>query len=80
MKPVDAPEKPDTETIEHMTRAELRALIADIVREQQDASAPHGFAPGRPLGEVLDEIRAIRWTLPPGAKSSLELLREDRDR
>lgn len=34
----------------------------------------------RTLEEVLDSIDANRWTPPHGAKSSLELLREDRDR
>jgi hypothetical protein len=33
----------------------------------------------RPVEEVLESMRANLWTLPAGAKSSLELLREDRD-
>jgi hypothetical protein len=34
----------------------------------------------RPVGDVLKEMRKNVWTPPPGAKSSLELLREARDR
>lgn len=33
----------------------------------------------RTTAEVNESIRRNRWTPPPGAKSSLELLREDRD-
>lgn len=33
----------------------------------------------RTMAEVNESIRRNRWTPPPGAKSSLELLREDRD-
>lgn len=34
----------------------------------------------RTLEEVYKSIDENMWTPPPGAKSSLELLREDRDR
>lgn len=33
----------------------------------------------RSVEEVLAEIERDQWTPPPGAKSSIELLREDRD-
>ena len=33
----------------------------------------------RPMSEVNQSIRQHRWTPPPGSKSTLELLREDRD-
>ncbi len=33
----------------------------------------------RTMAEVNESIRRNRWTPLPGAKSSLELLREDRD-
>lgn len=33
----------------------------------------------RTIDEINESIRRNRWTPPPGAKSSLELLREDRD-
>jgi len=32
------------------------------------------------MKEVVKSIEENRWTPPPGAKSSLEMLREDRDR
>jgi ABC-type sulfate transport system substrate-binding protein len=35
---------------------------------------------GRTLKEVLESIERNRWTPPPGAPTSLQLLREDRDR
>jgi hypothetical protein len=33
----------------------------------------------RSVQEILESIDRNMWTPPPGAKSSLELLREDRD-
>lgn len=33
----------------------------------------------RTMAEVNKSIRQHRWTPPPGTKSTLELLREDRD-
>jgi hypothetical protein len=33
----------------------------------------------RSVEEILASIDRHRWTPPPGAKSSLEMLREDRD-
>ncbi len=35
---------------------------------------------GESWDEIRDDVERHRWTPPPGAKSSLELLREDRDR
>ena len=57
-----------------MTVDELKALIDQRIREalkpQQDT---------RSVTEILESIDRHMWTPPPGAKSSLELLREDRD-
>ncbi|MCB9453295.1 MAG: hypothetical protein H6672_17835 [Anaerolineaceae bacterium] len=56
-----------------MTLDELNALIDERLRQilkPQD---------NRSIEEVLDSIDRNMWTPPPGTKSSLELLREDRD-
>jgi hypothetical protein len=46
----------------------------------EDELFPEEEKDTRSLEEVEASIRRNRWTPPPGAKSSLELLREDRDR
>jgi hypothetical protein len=74
------PEPVEADSIEHMTRAELRALIEDILREHQTRPTSYTVVPDRPLKVILAEMRANRWTPPPDAKSPLEMLREDRDR
>lgn len=74
-----------------ITVEELKKLIEEKVEEAfsrrmsallGDFDGP-GFPPEeedhRTMEEVLDSIEANRWTPPPGAKSSLELLREIRD-
>ena len=82
-------------TIGKMTIDELRKLIADVVEETMDKQMtrslgsfeiPDEAVPGdeapetRSVEEILASIDHNMWTPPPGAKSSLELLREDRDR
>jgi hypothetical protein len=52
---------------------ELKALIDERLREI------FGTQDNRSTEEILDSIDRNMWTPPPGAKSSLELLREDRD-
>lgn len=77
------------QTIGNMTRAELEQVIKQTV--EQHIIALLGKEPEailfdddepdtRTLDEVLESIKRNRWTPPPGAKSSVELLREDRDR
>lgn len=75
-------------TIANMTPEELKKLIEatvdqrltrllgdfelpELVEEEDDT---------RSLEEVFASIDQHMWTPPPGAKSSLELLREDRER
>ena len=66
------------ERVGDMTVKELKALIDSAIdeklriwpRKRQD----------RPVAEVLESMRKNIWTPPPGAKSTLEMLREDRDR
>jgi hypothetical protein len=74
-------------TIANMTFEDLKKFVEETIDERltrllgtfeipDEADADDGL--------TWDEIRASvehhRWTPPPGAKSSLELLREDRER
>ena len=61
------------ERVSDMTLDELKALIDQRIHE--------AFKPQdkRSVEEMLASIDRNMWTPPPGAKSSLELLREDRD-
>jgi hypothetical protein len=65
------------ERVGNMTLDELNQLIAQavgrILRTQSVRKDP------RSVQEILDSIDRNMWTPPPGAKSTLELLREDRD-
>jgi hypothetical protein len=61
-----------------MTLDDLKALIAQMINER--LGEPPGFGRDRPVSEVLAEMRRAIWTPPSGAESSLDLLREDRDR
>jgi hypothetical protein len=75
------------QTIGNMTLDELKRVIRETVAD--DLTAVLGALDLEDEAErednvSWDEIRALadrhRWTPPPGAKSSLELLREDRER
>ncbi len=68
----------ETKRVTDMTVDELKALIVEIVDERLRNKEQRSEK--RPLQEIFDSIDRHRWTPPPGAKSSLELLREDRDR
>lgn len=85
-----------TDTIANMTRPELEHLIRDLAHEMilQERLAEYddnswlddendfddGEPDNRTWEEVQESIDRNMWTPPPGAKSSLELLREDRER
>ncbi len=58
-----------------MTIEELKTLITQIVGEQLYASPKDD----RALEEVLAAMDRIRWTPPAGSKTTLEMIREDRD-
>lgn len=76
-------------TIANMTLEELKRLIDRRIDERlgrmfgefeiQEADLFEDEPDNRTLQEVFASIEKNRWTPPPGAKSSLELLREDRD-
>jgi hypothetical protein len=66
------------ERLADMTMADLRSLILQILQEEQQREALERST--RSLNDIFDSIDRHIWTPPPGAKSVLELLREDRDR
>ena len=70
-----------TGRVADLTMQELKTLIRQVLDEQISNRTPlRRQQSDRPVAEVLEEMRKNIWTPPPSAKSSLELLREDRDR
>ncbi len=80
------------DTIGSMTREELIRLIDEAVDrrlkrlfgefeidENEFYADEEEDQDTRTLEEVFESIDRHMWTPPPGTKSSLELLREDRD-
>lgn len=73
-------------TIANMTLEDLKKFVEDTIDERLTRLLGTFEIPDESDEEnalTWDEIRALverhRWTPPPGAKSSLELLREDRE-
>ncbi len=77
-------------TIERMTLEDLQKLIDARIDQRlkelfgeaevdENDFLPPAPPDNRTYEEVLASIERNRWTPPPGAKTSLELLREDRD-
>ncbi len=77
-------------TVEKMTLEELSRLIDQRIDERltgllgkfevgEDEFFPDEEPDTRTWEQVKQDIERDRWTPPPGAKSSLELLREGRD-
>ncbi len=61
-----------------LTMRELREVIRNMINEQLKTwPRPRD---SRTTQEVLDSIERNMWTPPAGSPSTLELLREDRDR
>jgi hypothetical protein len=78
------------DTIGGMTRQELETLIDKLIERRlkllfgefeigEDDLFEDEVSDTRTWEEVRRDIERDRWTPPPGAKTSLELLREDRD-
>ena len=66
-----------SERVGDMTIDELKALIGEVVEQRlKGLETPKSE---RSREEVLASIKRNRWTPPPGSRSTLELLREDRD-
>ncbi len=69
----------ENKRVTDMTVEELKALIVEVVDERlRNKEEPR--RDNRSVKEILESIERHRWTPPPGSKSTLELLREDRDR
>ncbi len=77
-------------TVEKMTLEELSRLIDQRIDERltgllgkfevdEGEFFPDEEPDNRTWEQVKQDIERDRWTPPPGAKSSLELLREGRD-
>jgi hypothetical protein len=66
-----------TERVGDMTLAELRAFIKETVEELQDEQEPYNDLSVDEINAIVDEHI---WTPPPGSRSVVELIREDRDR
>jgi hypothetical protein len=66
-----------TQRIADMTLAELNKVIDEAIdRRLQGLLKPQD---NRSNAELLKELDKLRFTPPEGTKSTLELLREDRD-
>jgi hypothetical protein len=66
------------ERIADMTREELQHLIDEAIdRRLGSLNKPKDT---HSIQEINESIRKHRWTPKPGTPSTLELLREDRDR
>ena len=63
-----------TERVADMTIDDLKAFVTRIVNEKLRRSPKDD----RTLEEVLAAMDRIRWTPPPGSRTTLEMLQEDR--
>jgi hypothetical protein len=61
-----------------LTMRELREVIRDVINEHLKTWPRPGDP--RTTQEVLDSIDRNMWTPPEGSPSTLQFLREDRDR
>ncbi len=68
------------ERVGNMTRQELEHLVERIVEQKLRLRPWPVEQIERPVDELLDAMWEHIWTPPPGAKTSLEMLREDRER
>jgi hypothetical protein len=68
-----------SERVGDMTLDELNQLIDRAVDRRLRLQPMRRPKDPRSVEEILASIDRHRWTPPPGAKSSLEMLREDRD-
>lgn len=69
------------ERVSDMTVEELKALIAEVVDERLRLWLLRKQPVNKSrFKEIFDSIDCHRVTPPPGTPSTLEMLREDRDR
>ncbi len=69
----------EAERIGDMTMNELKEVVESIV-DAKIQRTPYTIIPKRPIKEVLESMWANMIELKPGQPSTLEMLREDRDR
>lgn len=62
--------------LDNVTIDELRAFIVKVFHEEQQMMLTQG---SRSLSEIFTSIDQLMWTPPEGAKTGLEMIREDRD-
>ncbi len=67
------------ERVGDMTLDELTQIIERVVDRRLRLQPMRRPKDPRSVEEILASIDRHMWTPPPGAKSSLEMLREDRD-
>lgn len=68
-----------SQRITDMTRDELQQLIDDAIDRRLHLQGLLKPKNTQKTTELLDDLRRLRFTPPAGAKSTLEMLREDRD-
>ncbi len=73
-------------TIANMTLDELKKFVQETIDERLTQMLSTFEIPDESdednnltWDQIRESVEQHRWTPPPGAKSSLELLREDRD-
>lgn len=69
-----------TQQLATMSLDDLRLLIAEIVDERLRERPWPGQITDESVDDVLEAMHRDLWTPPPGAKTSQEILREDRER
>lgn len=62
--------------LKERARAERRSLSAEVIMLLREGA----YQPAADQGEVLAEIRRLRFRPAPGVPDSVELIREDRER
>lgn len=74
-----------TDVVNQLSKTEILEFVTEAIRDQlfnmwslaelEESEEESNMT----WGEVREWVKKHRWTPPKGAKSSLELLREDRD-
>ncbi|MFB2893335.1 hypothetical protein ACE1CI_10520 [Aerosakkonemataceae cyanobacterium BLCC-F50] len=66
--------------VSDLTIEEFKALMTEIIDERlRQWRQPQTVVDKEALKKTFESIDRHRWTPPPGAKSTLEMIREDRD-
>lgn len=65
----------NTERVADMTIDDLKAFVTQVVDEKLQPAPKDD----RTLEEVLASMDRIRWTPPPGSRTTLEMIQEDRN-